>query len=88
MLNKFCQWLESNRGPLVSKATALPTEPQPLPYNDHLVSDRTMPKSFAITLVQIRGLSYKHGAIVIQEDSTGLELWWLETNPLYDYLHL
>ena len=28
---KFCQWLESNRGPLVSKATALPTEPQPLP---------------------------------------------------------
>ena len=31
MLNKFCRWLESNRGPLVSKATALPTEPQPLP---------------------------------------------------------
>ena len=28
---KFCQWLESNRGPLVSKASALPTEPQPLP---------------------------------------------------------
>ena len=32
MLNKFCGWLESNRGPLVSKATALPTEPQPLPW--------------------------------------------------------
>ena len=28
---KFCRWLESNRGPLVSKATALPTEPQPRP---------------------------------------------------------
>ena len=28
---KFCWWLESNRGSLVSKATALPTEPQPLP---------------------------------------------------------
>ena len=28
---KFCRWLESNRGPLVSKASALPTEPQPLP---------------------------------------------------------
>ena len=26
---KFCRWLESNRGPLVSKATTLPTEPQP-----------------------------------------------------------
>ena len=31
MFNKFCRWLDSNRGPLVSKATALPTEPQPLP---------------------------------------------------------
>ena len=28
---KVCQWLDSNRGPLVSEATALPTEPQPLP---------------------------------------------------------
>ena len=27
---KFCRWLELNRGPLVSNATALPTEPQPL----------------------------------------------------------
>ena len=28
---KFCRWLDSNRGsPLVSEATALPTEPQPL----------------------------------------------------------
>ena len=31
---KFCRWLESNRRPLVSKATALPTEPQPLPSDD------------------------------------------------------
>ena len=30
MFNKFCWWLDSNRGPLVSEATALPTEPQPL----------------------------------------------------------
>ena len=29
---KFCQWLELNSGLLVSKETALPTEPQPLPY--------------------------------------------------------
>ena len=25
----FCQWLDSNRGPLEKEATALPTEPQP-----------------------------------------------------------
>ena len=30
-VNFFCQWLDSNQGPLVSEATALPTEPQPLP---------------------------------------------------------
>ena len=28
---KVCRWLDSNRGPLVSDVTALPTEPQPLP---------------------------------------------------------
>ena len=28
---KICRRLDSNRGPLVSEATALPTEPQPLP---------------------------------------------------------
>ena len=27
----FCRWQDSNRGPLESEATALPTEPQPLP---------------------------------------------------------
>ena len=34
MFNKylnFCRWLYSNCGPLVSEATTLPTEPQPLP---------------------------------------------------------
>ena len=31
MFNKSCRWLDSNPGPLVSKATALPTAPQPLP---------------------------------------------------------
>ena len=28
---KFCRWLELNHGPLVSEATTLPTEPQPMP---------------------------------------------------------
>ena len=31
---KFWRWLDSKRGPLVSEATALPTELQPLPQND------------------------------------------------------
>ena len=42
---KVCLWMDSNRGPLVSEATALPSEPQPLPNllkafarrHDHLV---------------------------------------------------
>ena len=29
----FCQWLDLNCGPLELEATALPTEPQPLPQN-------------------------------------------------------
>ena len=32
VFNKFSRWLDSNSGPLVSEAMALPTEPQPLPY--------------------------------------------------------
>ena len=28
----FCRWLDSNRRPQVSEATALPTKPQPLPF--------------------------------------------------------
>ena len=32
-ISKFCQWLDSIRGSLVLKVTALPTGPQPLPIN-------------------------------------------------------
>ena len=38
MFNKFCRWLDSNRGPLVSEATTLPTEPQPLPKRDNCLA--------------------------------------------------
>ena len=34
--NKLCRWLDSNCWPLVSEATAQPTEPQPLPYGAFL----------------------------------------------------
>ena len=46
MLNmyiNFCQTLDSNRGPLVLEATALPTEPQPLPKIDFYFSVATIP---------------------------------------------
>ena len=33
MFNKSCRRLDSNPGPLVSEVTALPTTPQPLPWN-------------------------------------------------------
>ena len=36
---KFCQWLESNHGPLILQATALPTEPQPLPTSGKLKNE-------------------------------------------------
>ena len=32
-IQNICWWLYSNRGPLVSEATALSTVPQPLPWN-------------------------------------------------------
>ena len=31
LIMKFCGCLKSNHGPLILEATALPTEPQPLP---------------------------------------------------------
>ena len=31
ILYTFCQWLDSNRWPLGTDGTTLPTEPQPLP---------------------------------------------------------
>ena len=30
---RMCQWLDSNRGPLVAEASALPTEPQTTDHN-------------------------------------------------------
>ena len=37
-VNKLCKCWDSNHGPLVSEATALPTEAQPLPYEQFLFS--------------------------------------------------
>ena len=35
---KICRRLDSNRGPMISEATALPTEPQPLPKETLFIS--------------------------------------------------
>ena len=47
---KFCRWLESNCGPLVSKSTALATEPQPLPPFLHI------PTSFCFSFDSLNSL--------------------------------
>ena len=50
---KFRRWLDSNCGPLVSEATALPTEPQPLPSYDKsyfVIFEIFFEKSFSITV--------------------------------------
>ena len=39
----FCRWLDSNRGPLESEATTLPTEPQQLPKLTD-ISDCSQPR--------------------------------------------
>ena len=42
----FCQWLDSKCGSLDLEATALPTEPQPLPYNNASLSHKLkLPKA-------------------------------------------
>ena len=47
MFFKICQCLDSNRGPLLSETTALPTEPQPLPWFSSLLIDHvTFPTEF------------------------------------------
>ena len=45
-----CWWLDLNRGPLELEATALPTEPQPLPNdkNKNLLRAKMAFKSFLL----------------------------------------
>ena len=38
LINFICRWLDSNHGPLVLEAPALPTEPQPLPFQCNFYS--------------------------------------------------
>ena len=55
ILINFCRWLNSNRGPLVSEATALPTERQPLPLQIQLLR---MTHTCCIWHVQLNQLSH------------------------------
>ena len=62
ILINFCRWLDSNRRPLVSKATALPTEPQPLHENLNLQIFMTPKNQFlpewACSEILIQGLAF------------------------------
>ena len=51
VLCKIGRWLDSNRGPMVSEATALPTEPQPLPKIVCFLSVRPSQDVFQLPLV-------------------------------------
>ena len=55
MFNKSCRWLDSNPGPLVLEATALPTAPQPLPI--YLIFLHTAAHCIFIQVCPNRGLS-------------------------------
>ena len=56
---KFCEWLESNRGPLDLKATALPTEPQPLPLNICFCGTLLFVSSLVLSLSLSLSLSWR-----------------------------
>ena len=51
---KFCWWQDLNCGPLVLEATALPTEPQPLPFKS---TSCTFDRNFPSPLVRMKNLS-------------------------------
>ena len=51
---QFCRWLDSNRGPLMLQATALPTEPQPLPGRKFLDSNLATILSEKTFIVRMR----------------------------------
>ena len=51
---KFCLCLDSNRRPLVSEATALPTKPQPLPKGGRPIF-KNLCGTFSMSLLSILG---------------------------------
>ena len=59
---KFCQWLDSNGGPLVLAVTALPTEPQlhPLHYSIHIHLSHLQP----IHVQQLQGFVCAYHPVV------------------------
>ena len=73
ILINFCQWLDSNRGPLVSEATALPTEPQPLPMF-YLFTDWTLNLRSWVTQANVDEVFSKTGSPVFSVNKFG-DLW-------------
>ena len=69
---KFCRWLDSNRGPLVSEATALPTVPQPL---SHLIEYVTLVQHIVIVFDQsivIKTMKHSHLLVALGLSSESL----------------
>ena len=73
MLNiqtNFCWWLDSNRRPLVLEATALPTEPQPLPNCMRYFCYRFVPTHCVHTITMF-WLMFKRLWVQIPASNTG-----------------
>ena len=75
----FCWWRDSNRGPLESEATALPTEPQPLPYGTLLQA------SFLFYLTRAKILRY---LIVFHKlaNFSAADNWLFSSNNFFSHL--
>ena len=71
MFNKSCRWLDSNLGPLVLEATALPTAPQPLPEVAKI-----------IRLVLFPHWNVENLSVVEQEPETEFAVTLLRLTPL------
>ena len=78
ILINFCQWLDSNCGPLVSEATALPTEPQPHPMYCFLV------KEFSIVPLCNRGAT--HLQIYQQKEKVLRRKYWRRRGCVSDHI--
>ena len=61
---KPCRWLDLNCGPLVSEATALPTDPQPLPLYYNIITSNTRRYSIEQKLCTLYW-SWRHKQILL-----------------------
>ena len=95
---KFRRWLDSNRGPLASEASAFPTEPQPLPnvrntiwitetYLRHMFDfpriGQLLTEVYFVLVVKLKKVWWWVGALVWLEETCVKEV--MSSNPITIY---